>query len=1675
MLFKRLCVLISLGAMLSVQYSYALDSTNKVVSSVNANAHNKSSIAANEKSHKSNLSKNKSKLGDDQSSASSDSAASKFGTNSSAVSVDPRTGDLKIDLKAIGVSFSAQGYISGVQRGYHILGMPYGLSFGTGYISSSSSAVGDTYKMSYHGADYTLDASSSVKDISGQIVYPNLRYAQNPNVILKYDERYVAGSSQLNHEHIDNFGLSYYPASGDSSGAIDGKVVPFNQVFYELDSNYSTGNSTSKTYFNYDGLLLSSRDTYLGNHVDLSYETIDKQDVSKDVRNERLVGIDSYAHTYMEEGKYVDKGFDLKTRIKYVSAKDAADGMNQIDVVLSDGQAEKIYVNEDPNGHLDADYRMIGVEDHMGNLYGFNYAYGNSQMEDVEVLHYRHGVKASDVLLSGYDNSDEHLEGYSKYNFINSNGVPQVSSSDSYSYINKLGDSDSSALIESGMDAHVDYSYNGDYYDRNSLNGQDSLYEGAYNPNAYYTVITSSRDKKEVHYNNYGMMTQQKSYMYSTQKGWVLSSEETDSYLMDMQDVDGSYNKYYAPNSYKILPAYYSHPLEVIKKVYPIYDTGSSIVSSKEEHRYNDQGNEILKEDYYKDGTMSDYVKMDGEYTVYDSRYGLVISQTKEDFNTNIKSRIENIISLDGHKILGTLTSKDNGDKGQVDDFSPWTEKYYAYDRYGEETDELTKWSDCNAHVGICGIGKHIAKVYSYNTVRNFAGEQSNDVFVDTKESKSYLSGNSFDSSKPISAQVSLFGTVESYDDLDNGQTIYKVDTLGNKTSYHYDSNNILDKVTDAKGASISYGYNLDDMTSWKRDMHGVTIKQSMNALNQVLSTSSNALSVDGVGSGYQLLSKVEYKLADGFESNRGEEQLAGEYSYTNLGGTEGASSSDWQLVKKPYYDEYGKENEVEDSYGHMKSVKNQMNYALDGVSYTSGGLKKYLIKGSDDSTLLDVTTAQGAGELQKIPTANGDAYRSYEISKSYDLGNNQIGQTEKYGASKLESSQIKGKVVSYYEDGFNQRTLKSNRYDKDTKGSIRQTVVSYLDKDLNAYKQSNLLGGDENNPDISFDVYQKYPDDYEDKSLASKYAVDILGNKWIKYKELTKNNADSHIEDGSLNKQILDHRYTYGYGKIDGVFSDNNTYWIVSESYERDGTTYTQKDYYNVAGELIKHEDYNGNWFSYSYDKEGKSVASYYWDGYSWIKDSENKYDNLEQLVEQDIYISDNSGITKEARTYKYLASGLTKEITTTDYNGSNQLNSKSSSISYYFENRNKVVKDRGHYNALWDYNGYISTDGFGIITKAIYDDKGRAIGSYLYTNIDNYNAGSPQGRTETLYYDKDNPPVVSMPNNLQTIRAAARATLSEQGRLDSKNKKNTSNNIDWKDQALKHDGEVYESIVYGANDKVNSVDQYIYTDKGESYQINTYDNIDSAPRKLIQSVTNVYDGHTGHLTGQDYKSDLFPESNYSVSYSYDRLSLITHQTTTYADTNKVINDDYTYNSNNGLTKWVEDDPSTGIQTKLFSYNKNGQLLSLYDSKTNFTATNYSYDANGNITSYIASDGKNVSLTWDRYNHLTSYTHNNQTTYYSYGLDGRHLKWNSTPSTGIYYWGGNEEQDIQGYNSYTYTYAGQRFIVDNNNKTKTQNTTNQTLQQKVLKLQEILMVLHEWFALQKKFQHLVG
>ena len=236
MTLKRICVLISLGAMLSVQYSYALDSTSKVVSSVNANAKNKSSIAKNEKSHQASLSKNKSKLGDNQSSASSDSAASKFGTNSSAVSVDPRTGDLKIDLKVIGVSFSAQGYASGIKRGYHILGMPYGLIFGTGYISKSTSEVGDTYKMSYHGADYTLDNESEVRDgsLSGGVVYPNLKYAQTPNTILKYDQRYVGNAQGNNYSHIDYYPLSYYPASGNSSGVIDGKPVPFNEVFYEL-------------------------------------------------------------------------------------------------------------------------------------------------------------------------------------------------------------------------------------------------------------------------------------------------------------------------------------------------------------------------------------------------------------------------------------------------------------------------------------------------------------------------------------------------------------------------------------------------------------------------------------------------------------------------------------------------------------------------------------------------------------------------------------------------------------------------------------------------------------------------------------------------------------------------------------------------------------------------------------------------------------------------------------------------------------------------------------------------------------------------------------------------------------------------------------------------------------------------------------------------------------------------------------------------------------------------------------------------------------------------------------------------------------------------------------------------------------------------------------------------
>ena len=675
-----------------------------------------------------------------------------------------------------------------------------------------------------------------------------------------------------------------------------------------------------------------------------------------------------------------------------------------------------------------------------------------------------------------------------------------------------------------------------------------------------------------------------------------------------------------------------------------------------------------------------------------------------------------------------------------------------------------------------------------------------------------------------------------------------------------------------------------------------------------------------------------------------------------------------------------------------VKSViKNGVETVLSDLVYTYGNNNTYIAS----ITVKDVVT--------NTNTFTTSLPFDISISAQYDDFGRITCYTDAIGRTTFHTYDNNGRLLS---TTYPDNTVVENEYDISGDLHRLETIYNGGYRKINYYTDSGQL------------VYEKERGSTGNEKLIKEYIYDFgfltesrdyLGSDYYGYDHNYRNIDVSRFND---NYNIIASTSTYydDYNQSTRVYQgtkNRKEYFDdagrkIKEEEQTSAGLKTSTYEYDYMGNVIKTTDANGNIVEYAYNDMGQLIS---------ITDELERVTSYEYDLWGNLIKTTRNGIVIQQNVYDNIG----RLIMTTD--------AANASEYFAYDNAGRLILSKDRKN---QYTGYT------------YDDMDRVLEKYdemlmiTYTYDDNGNVETmtnEAGTTTYSYYFDNNLHTITTPDNktityvydeLDNVTAITdyagneyEYTYDDAGRLDT----------------ISLDDDVLADYTY---DSSGSITKVTYP---EGYTEYTYDNafrlLSIANKKDDNSVINGYT-YTYDLVGNQLTKDdiRYNSGTFDITYyTYDaagRLISETCDNTGYLTYAYDLNDNLIrkrYEVSTDLAPVIEYNGTQYLEAdkeNIYSYNNLNQLIreteinKLYGfeswgiEETLNIVKNYSYDANGNMTS-VQSTGDvtgTQTYTYNYRNQLVEYTDSsNNTTTYTYDGNGMRISKTKGNVNTQYYW----------------------------------------------------------------------
>jgi len=958
---------------------------------------------------------------------------------------------------------------------------------------------------------------------------------------------------------------------------------------------------------------------------------------------------------------------------------------------------------------------------------------------------------------------------------------------------------------------------------------------------------------------------------------------------------------------------------------------------------------------YYKNGQIYYTVDRNGGYTYYyynkanrlskkciqaDSYY-ICTLYTYDNSGRLIEEKLgKNKVSYNGTPSSYIVTTYQYNDIGQVIKkiTSSGEEIEYTYDIYENVIQEKTKISE----------DKYQTKTYEYNYLNKVTKENLEGIITTyeydgvgniIKKTTGENVVTKYEYNKNYQVTKTILDNItqeeKMYDNM--GNIIIKTDSNGNATNYIYDKRNNVIKETNARNLVIIYSYDYNNRLIETKDAKNNVIHYVYDKFDNVISKTTNDTityqytydknnnvlkEIDPLGNtttyAYDKTNKVArvtdklgnyktyaYNVLLNVVTERNEKGIYIYYTYDDRG----------NCIEKKLGSTIIEQNE----YDLMNNLVKKTDANKNVMTYEYNVLNQ-LIKKTNPLGYIEEYEYDKNGNLIKMKD-----YQK-EILYSYDNRGNLLKTVEQTldGKEKIETSKVydnnnnvikeidgNGNITTYTYDGLN-NVIKM-------KNPLNQETLYEYDNNNNLVKETNYLG------DSKTYIYDSF-----DRLIEKKNEL----GETIEKLEYDFNGRQVKSIDG------LGHTTTFVYDKLDRVIE------------KIDSLNRSEKTTYDALGNVLTKTDANGNITKYVYNDFNKVTK---------VTNALNEstiytYDNNSNLLS----VTDGNS-KKIIYTYNALNLELTEKdalgfIETKEYNSNGILKKKTtkngSEINYTYDIHNRLIKEND-------------------IT-------------YKYDNNDNLLEIKENENVITRAYDQLNRVTKKTENNLTTT-----FTYSDYSEKTVDPKGNeTVKNYDKVGRLKEVVGEaVYTYNLDGTVKKVTyqngSTEEYSYKDdKSLDTLVNTYHEKEETYRYSYDNNKNIISKY---------------ENGKETSYTYDALNRL--KTISEVSYNEIENEElekvetllttYLYDKAGNRTKEI-----TSNITKEYTYDSNNRLTKIIEKEDNIITktTIYTYDSNGNqLTETVNNEVKETS-TYNERNELVKVVTDKETIY-TYNPEGKRIQ----------------------------------------------------------------------------------
>ena len=843
------------------------------------------------------------------------------------------------------------------------------------------------------------------------------------------------------------------------------------------------------------------------------------------------------------------------------------------------------------------------------------------------------------------------------------------------------------------------------------------------------------------------------------------------------------------------------------------------------------------------------------------------------------------------------------------------------------------------------------------------------------------------------------------YDSKNN--LISKTDGNNKTTTYNYENETYLKKVTDPLGNETVYDYYpINEETSIpgiKIGLYGLVKKETQNKKDKdgklILDFNTTEYKYEnGYNNRTEIIDTLDNHTKEKYDSVGRLIEITDarnnttKYVYDNMDRlvSEEDAFNNKTIIE---YDNVGNKRFVTDKNGNTTEYvydnENQLIFIIDPkgnkVEYKydasgnkimeinkKGGVTEYgydalnrLVSVKDPSNHTTTYSYDANGNLKKVTDANNN-----ETIYDYDALNRKI--KEKRQTKSLYDG-VTEVVTEYgYDDNNNVVSIKDananiTKYSYDSLNRNTSIIEAYdPDKAMPLVENGSTIGNIETNT-----VYDVYKDTESGKNFEKITITNAKNKPTIKeYDALgqlvketdAKNNSIDYTYDAVGNRLTVtdrrDHTTTYYYDELNRVYkiSDQNT------------------NEYNELNRVYKIPDQNINYITKKYDAVGNITEEIDKKGNS----TKYNYNCLNQLTDVEDALGHITYYTYDEAGNKTTTTDAVGNIHAYQYNSMNQLinetDGKGNTKYYWYDGIGKISAE-SNWKSIYIRKQYYY-DELNRLKETVDQEAGDE--HYSYDFVGNLKSYKDKNNNETKYdYDDLNrkvkeyyPADYTIPENIVTNKYDALGNLIR--------KENTLGTVD----LFEYDelGQLLSSTQQKSDGSEAIKTSTTYDENGNKLTVTDGNNV---------TTTNTYDEldrlKTSQLTvkNQDVRSSI-----HTTTYCYDHNGNLGTETNEIKSGTNTVSNTYTYHYDE-LNRLIDKlDPYNKVIQKL-EYYDNGTQSKSYDALNNLNQ--YFYDKNNRLIKTIDPEGHEISQDYDEEGNVSTKTTDgiNFTTYdyYETGL----------------------------------------------------------------------------------------